>query len=286
MNFAVAYRFGRLFLFAGGIMSEISKQASQNLEKLREQKPLIHNITNYVVMNYTANAILAAGALPVMAHAPQEMAEMVAIAGSLVINIGTLSTNWVEGMFTAGREANKKNIPIILDPVGAGATSYRTQTAKSLIDSLDIAVVRGNASEVLSLAGDDSKTKGVESIHSVDDAAEAAQALAKEIGCVVAITGKTDLVTDGEKVYRIDNGHALMGAVTGTGCVATTMIAAFSAVNNNFVVASAGALAYFGIAGEKAAEKYNAPGSYALGLIDELYRIGLDDLEKSARIEV
>lgn len=267
-------------------MTEINKTASENLTSLREKKPLIHNITNYVVMNYTANAILAAGALPVMAHASQEMSEMVSIAGALVINIGTLSSGWVEAMFTAGKAANKRGIPVILDPVGAGATSYRTQTAKSLIDSVDISIVRGNASEVLSLAGDDSKTKGVESIHSVDDAAEAAKTLAGEIGSVVAITGETDLVTDGDAVFRVKNGHALMGAVTGTGCTATTMVASFAAVNEKYLDATASALAYFGFAGERAAEKNDAPGSFASGLIDELYRIQPADLEKSARIEV
>jgi len=267
-------------------MDDLKSWAGENLELIRRKKPLIHNITNYVVMNYTANALLAMGAAPVMAHAQNEVADMVSLASSLVINIGTLSDSWINAMFIAGKSANHRNIPIILDPVGSGATKLRTDTARKLVRELQIAVLRGNASEVLSLADENSKTKGVDSLHSVDDAAIAASILAQELNTIVAITGEVDLITDGSKVYRIHNGHSLMGHVTGTGCTATTAVAAFCAVNDNYLLAAAFGLGYFGLAGEKAAEKYGLPGTFAIGLIDALYAISPDDLKAGIKLEV
>lgn len=267
-------------------MHDLNAKAAENLRLLREKKPLIHNITNYVVMNFTANAILAMGALPVMAHAENEVEEMASIAGALVINIGTLSDPWIRAMFLAGKAANARNVPIVLDPVGSGATQLRTETSRRLVNELNIAIVRGNASEVLSLANKNSKAKGVDSIHSVDDAAEAAGQLARELDTIVAITGKVDLVTDGKLVYRIHNGHGLMGMVTGTGCAATTMIASFSAVNENYLESAAFALGYYGLAGEKSAMKHKSPGSFKIGLIDALFELTPDDLITGLKIEV
>ena len=263
----------------------LAKKAAQNLINLRSQKPLIHNITNFVVMNYTANALLACGASPVMAHAQEEVEEMVSFSGALVLNIGTLTPYWIESMLKAGKKANTNNVPIILDPVGSGATRLRTDSAKRLIDELSIAVIRGNASEALSLIQEDSKTKGVDSLHSVDDAAGEAIQLAKELGTTVAITGSVDLVTDGEHILRVSNGHELMGLTTGTGCTATALIGAFLAVDTNPVEAASTALAFFGLAGEKAGEKAVAPGSYKSALIDALYTITPDDLEQGARFK-
>ncbi len=160
---------------------EMAQKAVVNLKNLRDKKPLIHNITNFVVMNYTANALLACGASPVMAHAREEVEEMVSFAGALVLNIGTLTPDFIDSMIKAGKRANEINVPIILDPVGSGATRLRTESAKRLINELDIKVVRGNASEVLSLAQEGSRTKGVDSIHSVDEASDAAIELAKEL---------------------------------------------------------------------------------------------------------
>jgi len=263
----------------------LSEKAGKNLKLLRERKSLIHNITNLVVMNYTANALLACGASPVMAHAPEEVEEMVSLAGALVLNIGTLTPYWIDSMLKAGKKANKKNIPVILDPVGSGATSLRTSSARRLIDELDISVIRGNASEVLSLAGEGSRTKGVDSIHSVEEAGEAAVILAKELNTVLAITGKIDLVTDGKTVYRIYNGHEMMGMVTGTGCAATVIMAAFLAVDDITLEAAATGLAYFGLAGEMAAEQAKTPGSYQIALLDALYSIDSDCLKKGAKIK-
>lgn len=266
-------------------MSTISAKAAQDLTTIREKKPLIHNITNFVVMNYTANALLAMGASPVMAHAENEVEEMVSFAGALVLNIGTLSEDWIASMIMAAKKATQLKTPIILDPVGAGATSFRTMSAAKIIDQSRVTVIRGNASEILSLRRSDSKTKGVDSIHSVDEAAETASILARELQATLAITGPIDLVTDGKQTVRVANGHPLMGYVTGTGCTATATIGAFLAVDENAVSATAAALAYFGLAGEKAAENASAPGKYKSALIDALYTITPEDLEANAKFE-
>lgn len=264
---------------------QLAQKAAENLKRLREKRPLIHNITNYVVMNYTANALLACGASPVMAHAKEEVEEMVSFAGALVLNIGTLTPTWVDSMLEAGKRANELNVPIILDPVGSGATKLRTDSAKRLINDLKIKVVRGNASEVLSLAHEGSKTKGVDSIHSVDEASVAASVLARELSTTLAITGEVDLITDGERVNRVSNGHELMGYVTGTGCTATALIGAFLSVDDDSVEAATTALAYFGLAGEKGAVKAQAPGSFQMSLLDALFTIDEEQLKGGAKIQ-
>lgn len=263
---------------------KLAKKAAENLRRMRDKKPLIHNITNYVVMNNTANALLACGASPVMAHAQEEVEEMVSLAGALVLNIGTLTPYWVDSMLMAGKRANELDVPIIMDPVGSGATNLRTEAAKRLIDNLSIHVVRGNASEVLSLAHEGSRTKGVDAIHSVDEAADAAIVLARELDTTLAITGEVDLITDGVRVYMVYNGHELMGYVTGTGCTATALIGAFLAVDQDSVEAASTALAYFGLAGEKGADNAKAPGSFQVALLDALFAIDEEALQKGAKI--
>jgi hydroxyethylthiazole kinase len=266
---------------------DMAQKAAENLRGVRERKPLVHNITNYVVMNYTANALLACGASPVMAHAAEEVEEMVSLAGALVLNIGTLSPPWIEAMLKAGKRANALHVPVILDPVGAGATRLRTDSAKRLIEGLSIQVIRGNASEILSLGGEKSgsRTKGVDSVHTVDQAAETAMALAKELRTTLAITGAVDLITDGERVYRVLNGHEMMGRVTGTGCTATVIIGAFLAVDPNPLEAATTGLSFFGLAGEKAAAKTLAPGSFQIALLDALYEMKEEELRAGARIQ-
>ncbi len=267
-------------------MSEYAQRAAHNLAALRARKPLIHNITNFVVMNYTANALLAMGASPVMAHAPNEVAEMVGLAGALVLNIGTLTEEWIDSMLTAGRAAAERRLPVVLDPVGSGATALRTRSARRIIADVRPAVIRGNASEVLSLRDASSRTKGVDALHDVDGAAQTAAALARELNAVVAITGPVDLVTDGRRTARVANGHSLMGCVTGTGCTATAAIGAFLAVDPDPFRAAATALAYFGLAGEVAAEAAAAPGSFMIGMLDALYTISPEQLRKGCRIEL
>nr|HID60071.1 hydroxyethylthiazole kinase [Desulfobacterales bacterium] len=254
-------------------MGGLSDRAVRNLSILREKRPLIHNITNFVVMNYTANALLAMGASPVMAHAENEVEEMVSFAGALVLNIGTLTEDWVDSMIKAGKKASELGIPVVLDPVGSGATSLRTNSAKKITEETDVSVIRGNASEILSLRNAQSKTKGVDSIHTVEEAAESAKILANELGTTLAITGPTDLITDGSRVIEVSNGHPLMRYVTGTGCTATVTIGAFLAIDDDPVTATATALAFFGLAGEVAGERASAPGSFMIELLDALYTI-------------
>jgi len=265
-------------------MDNYTGKAVENLEKIRENKPLIHNITNYVVMNFTANVLLAMGASPVMAHAENEVADMAAIAGALVLNIGTLSDPWITAMLKAGQKASELGTPIVLDPVGSGATQFRTTTAKEIIRQTKTSVIRGNASEILSLADEKSKTKGVDSVHSVDEAADTARQLAQELKITLAITGAVDLVTDGAQVLRVSNGHSLMPFITGSGCAATSVIGAFLAVDENPVTATATALAFFGLAGEKAGAQTTAPGSFQVALLDALYSVTSEELKQKCLI--
>jgi hydroxyethylthiazole kinase len=267
------------------MMTTLSEKAAENLARLRAKKPLIHNITNYVVMNYTANALLAMGASPVMAHAQNEVEDMVSFAGALVLNIGTLTDDWIASMVKAGIKASAMGTPIILDPVGSGATPLRTNSAKQIIDQTDIRVIRGKASEILTLRHADSKTNGVYSVHWVVEAADTARILAEELQTTLAITGPVDLITDGQRVVRVSNGHPLMGYVTGTGCTATTTIGAFLAVDNDPVSATATALAFFGFAGEVAGQSASAPGSFMIQLLDALYTITPDVLREGCKIE-
>src|SRR5437870_3022837 len=208
----------------------MSVSPGATLRTLRERKPLVHQITNYVVMNETANATLALGALPVMAHAREEVEEMTRLAGALVINIGTLSPHWVEAMLAAGRAANAGGVPVVLDPVGAGATRYRTETAKRILDEVDVAVLRGNAGEVATLVGVEAEVRGVESIGGGADAAELAREAARSLGAVAAVTGAIDHVSDGERVLAVANGHPLLATITGTGCIASAVTGCFLTV--------------------------------------------------------
>jgi hydroxyethylthiazole kinase len=219
-----------------------------------------------------------------MAHAVNEVEEMVAFAGALVLNIGTLSDSWIASMLAAGRCASANQTPVILDPVGAGATKMRTRCAKEIAAKVDIAVIRGNASEILALRHADAKTKGVDSLHSVEDAVATAKLLAKELDTTLALTGPIDLVTDGKRIVRIENGHPLMACVTGTGCTATAIAGAFLAVDSDPVSATSTALAYFGLAGEIAAETAKAPGSFQVALLDALYTVSPEDLRSLAKI--
>ena len=260
-------------------------KAGDSLRRLRETKPLIHQITNYVVMNETANATLALGALPVMAHAREEVEEMAAIAGALVLNIGTLSPHWVEAMLIAGRVANERGIPVVLDPVGAGATTYRTETAKRILDELEVTVLRGNAGEVATLVGVDAEVRGVESIAGGADPADLARQAARQLGVVASVTGPVDHVSDGETVIAIANGHPMLAAITGTGCMSSALTGCFLAVNREAPLAAAAeALVAFGVAGEDAAQDAKGPGSFHVGLYDALAALDPDSLDMRARV--
>jgi len=256
-----------------------------DIEKIRATRPLVHNITNYVVMNTTANALLALGASPVMAHAAEEVEEMAGLAAALVLNIGTLSGPWIEAMKIAARAARKKGIPIVLDPVGAGATRFRTAAALDLLVAAGPAIVRGNASEIRALAAGLGETRGVESRHGSEEALEAARELAARHGTVISVSGAVDLIVGEGSMARIANGHSLMAAVTGMGCAASALTGAFAAVNPSPLRAAAQAMAVMGIAGEIAAVPAAGPGSFQVNFLDALYALSENDIRSRLRME-
>ena len=258
----------------------------RGLGELRARRPMIHHITNSVVMNFTANVTLCLGAAPVMAPCIDESPEMVRYAGALLLNIGTLDPQLVKSMLAAGKAANESGIPVILDPVGAGATSLRTDSARRLADELDISVVRGNAGEVLALAGEGGKVRGVDSMESLDQRESIVKDLALRRGWVVAVTGKTDIVTDGRSVAEVENGHPLMARVTGTGCAATTAVACFAASMDDAFEAALCGLVSMGIAGEMAAEASGGPGSFVPGFLDALAGLCPDIIRERTRAGV
>jgi hydroxyethylthiazole kinase len=255
--------------------------AGRHLMAMHTRAPLVHNITNYVAMTPMANVLLAAGASPAMIHAREEAAEFTRIADALTVNIGTLSPAWVDAMEDAARAAGEAEKPWVLDPVAAGATAYRRAASQRLM-ALRPTVIRGNASEILALAGAAAAGKGVDSTDAVD--AAPATALARETGCVVAVTGAVDIVTDGRRNARIANGHPLMPRVTALGCALTGVVAAFVAAGDDAFEATVAALAFYGLAGERAAANAAGPGSFMVAFLDALAAIDAESLQSGARI--
>jgi hydroxyethylthiazole kinase len=259
-------------------------QISDLFSRVREKRPLVQHITNYVTVNDCANITLCAGGAPVMADAAEEVEEMAAVASALVLNIGTLNRVQVASMELAGRMANDRGIPVILDPVGAGATRYRTKTVRQLMDALDITILKGNAGEIGVLAGAEGKVRGVDSHGLSGDPMAIARDFATSAGLTVAVSGATDIVTDGKHMLLVDNGHPMMGSISGTGCMAASVIGTFAAESKDAVAASAAALAAFGIAGERAAASARGPLSFRTALFDELAALDPADLAAMARI--
>jgi len=262
-----------------------AETAARGLAAVRGKHPMVHHITNSVVMNLTANITLCLGAAPVMAACIQESAEMVRHAGALLLNIGTLDPALVKSMIAAGNAANSAGIPVILDPVGTGATLLRTEAAFTLLKELDISVICGNAGEILALAGADGKVRGVDSMERLDRRVDVVSAYAGMLDCVIAVTGEVDIVTDGTRVVRVSNGHPLMGYVTGTGCGATTAIACFAAAVDDPLEAAAGALICYGIAGEAAAAAASGPGTFVPYFLDALAGLDSGMVARLARAE-
>jgi len=265
--------------------------AAEVLRRIGEERPLVHHITNYVTVNLVANVTLCTGALPVMAHAREEVEEMEGLASALVLNIGTLDPSQIEAMLLAGERANERGIPVVLDPVGAGATSLRTETAGRLLSELEVFAVCGNAGEVATLAGLSAEVRGVESL--AGDAKQAAEEAARAFGVTVAATGKTDFVSDGERTLAVGNGHPLMGRIVGSGCASTAVVGCFAAGGTPGGDAEkvAEALAYFGLAGEVAAEGAEGPGTFEGRLLDALASLaaepaGLDDRLKMEELSL
>ena len=261
------------------------KHAAELITKVRETSPLVHNITNTVVTNYTANGLLAAGASPVMAYAREEAADMARIAGAVVLNIGTLTKETVEAMLLAGKAANELNTPVILDPVGAGATPYRTSTARRILKEVDVQYLRGNAAEIANVAGKTWSIKGVDSIEGDGNREALARKAAKMFGCVVIVTGEIDTISDGNTSIRLGNGHPILTKVTGTGCLLSSLLGAFAAVEPDPMLAAYGVLAFYGVASEKAAYLVgNRPGDFQIELLNQLSLLSSKEIEESIQL--
>lgn len=249
---------------------------------LKQQQPLVVNITNYVVMNNTANALLAIGASPIMAHSKDEMEQMLTIANALVINMGTLDKRWIKSMIFAAKVAVDKQLPLVLDPVGCGATDLRTNTARAICDIAQELqqkfIIRGNASEILALAGEQQQTKGVDSTDASDSAVDAAYSLQQQLGCEVVISGETDYVI-GKHRFSLKDGHVMMPQITGMGCSHSALTGAFAALNNDTDY-SPGLVstAVMGVAGKLAAQQAKGPGSFQVELLDTLYSLDAETL--------
>lgn len=268
-------------------MQEITQRAAALLDQVRKSCPLIHNITNYVTVNDVANATLALGASPIMADDIGEAADITAISKALVLNIGTLNSRTVESMLAAGKRANQLGIPVVLDPVGAGASVLRNRTVEELLKGVELAVLRGNLSEISFAAGLSVSTKGVDSAEEDEknDPAEIARSVARSLGCTVAITGKVDTVSDGENLVRIENGHAMLSKVTGTGCMTSALVGACVGAGGDGLTAAALGVAAMGIAGELAWQAAGSAGSgsFHIAIIDALSRMTGKTIEERAR---
>ncbi|MGY0216034.1 hydroxyethylthiazole kinase [Endozoicomonadaceae bacterium StTr2] len=254
------------------------------LQKLRDNKPLVHNLTNQVVMNVSANALLAIGASPIMSHAPEELEELGMAVSSTVINIGTLDNVTVASKLTAARIARDSHKPWALDPVGAGATQFRLDVTNRLLD-LRPAVIRCNASEAIAIALHQRGGSGVDSNNSSDEVLPVLHQAARNLQTVFAVTGRHDYVTDGQRLAKLSNGHPMMAAVTGTGCQSTAITGAFLAIEQDPWLAAVASLAVFGIAGQLAAEESDGPGSLQLKMLDRLYTLTAEDIEQHLVIE-
>lgn len=267
----------------------IKQRSAKLLTEVREQVPLVHNITNYVTVNDVANAVLAIGASPIMADDLEETADITSISKALVINIGTLNQRTIDSMIASGKKANDLGIPVIFDPVGAGASRLRNATTQEIIENVNISILRGNLSEISFVAGLGAATKGVDTAEEDEknDAAEVAKAAAKRLGCVTAITGAVDIITDGTSVVKIANGHKMLSKVTGTGCMTSALVGAYAGVSNDYLTAAAAGVASMGIAGELAYAKAGqiGTGSFHIAIIDALSNLDGKTLEEMAKFE-
>lgn len=266
--------------------SIMSLKPSLLLERVKTQKPVVHHITNWVTIYDCANIVKAFGASPVMAHAPEEVAAMTGIASSLVLNIGTLTTELVEAMKIAAKRANTAGIPIVLDVCGAGATKFRDEKSAELLKAAKINIVKGNASEIARVAGENVLTKGVDATDISGNIAEIAARFAGKQKCTVVVTGKEDVVTDGKTTYIIKNGAQMMTHVVGTGCMAASVIGAFAAVEKDLALAATAGLACYEIAAEEAAAASAGPGSFKEKLFDAIYQLDAREADGAAKIEI
>lgn len=251
------------------------------MKKVRETNPLIHNLTNIVVANFSANGLLAMGASPVMADAVEEVAEMAKVANAVVLNMGTLNSQSAEAMIVAGQSANKYKIPVILDPVGVGATSFRTQVAQKIVKEVDIAIIRGNVAEIANLIGEKWEIKGVDAGGTKGNKMELAEKAAIILNSTIVVTGKEDIITDGSTTFVVHNGDPILTKVTGTGCLLTAVVGAFAAVESNLLEAATAALVFYGVAAEIAANntEEQGPASFQVEFLNQLSKVSLSEID-------
>jgi len=267
-------------------MKKIKIDAFRLLEKIRKEKPLVHHLTNWVTVYDCANIVKVMGASPVMAHAKEEVGEMAGIASSLALNIGTLTVDFVEAMKIASRAANKKGVPVVLDVCGSGATTLRNEKSFELLRECRIDILKGNASEISRIAGENVRTKGVDAAQTKNNLAQTAKALSKQWNCVVVVTGKEDIIASKDKFYLVKNGHPRMSEIVGTGCMATSVIATFAAVCRDLALAAVAGLVCFEISAECAAKKTSGPGTFKEKLFDCLYFLDKKAIDRMQRVEV
>jgi hydroxyethylthiazole kinase len=272
--------------------NEISIKIGSLLNEVRNKKPLVHNITNYVTVNDCANILLAIGASPIMADDIKEAADITKISSALVINIGTLNERTIESMIASSKKANELNIPVVFDPVGAGASEFRNSTTKRLLEEVKISVLRGNMSEIKFISGLGSTTKGVDASENDartgnDEGIDVAKNLAKKLQCTVAITGATDIISDGERVVILENGTKMLSNVTGTGCMTTALIGAFCGAGSDYFIGAVSGIISMGISGEIALDKAGkiGTGSFHIAIIDAISNLTSNIIEKMNKIK-
>lgn len=269
----------------------MAMDAGRWLTDVRQHRPLVHNMTNWVVTNVVANALLALGASPVMAYAHEEVQDMARIAGALALNMGTLTPELITGMILAGRAAEEAHVPVIFDPVGVGATPYRVQAAEQMVTSVRLTVLKGNAGEIGGLTGAGGTVSGVDAVGVVQGLTDAMAQYARARQTVLVATGEQDFVTDGQDLWVLSNGHPLLARITGSGCMLTGVIGAFLAVADKesgapaFAEACAAAITCFNVAAEKAARGADGPGTFAVRFFDELSALEPDHVNRVARVE-
>ena len=258
--------------------------SSEPMEKVRREKPLIHHITNFVTINDCANIVKAFGASPVMAHAREEVVDMAGISSALVLNIGTLTSEIVEAMLLAGKSANGKHIPVVLDVCGAGATKFRDDKCFEILDVVRVSIIKGNSSEIARIAGENVQTKGVDAVIVEKNLQDVARELAQKRDCTVVITGREDIVADRKSLVQVLNGHPMMADIVGTGCMATSVIGTFAAVEKDLVAASVAGLVCYEVAAEIAAKNASGPGSFKEKLIDAVYNLDSSTIKRMPKI--
>jgi hydroxyethylthiazole kinase len=264
------------------MVATVAKMMSQ----VREKKPLVHHITNYVTVNDCANITICSGGSPVMTDASRDVPDMVKLASAVVLNIGTLKPRTVEAMILAGKEANDKGIPVILDPVGAGATPYRTETVWKILDDVKVSVIKGNAGEIGTLAGTGGAVRGVDSAGAAADPKATVKALAKRTGAVVAMTGPIDYVSDGKRVAVLSNGDNYLETVSGTGCMVSSVVGCYTGALGVNIRTVCAAISVFNIAAEISAESAKGPGSFKVGLFDSMYTLTEEDVDLRLKMEL